>query len=77
MRRIKEIIKMDPKVRVSVRILPFNSIIYTTTGTEGSIEGTKPETPRYVEPQTTSFEEVQILYEDSGVYSVPKTTAGP
>ena len=76
MKRNKEVIEMEPKVKVSLKILPFGSIRYEIAGQEFSIEEKESEMPRYIEPLTTHIEKVEISYKDCETYSVPKTTAG-
>ena len=72
----REVIQMEPKVKVSLKILPFGSISYEITGLEHHMEEKEPEIPRYIEPLTTNIEKVDIQYEEGETYSVPKTTAG-
>ena len=77
MKRNKESIQTKPKVKVSLRILPFGSIRYEIPSLERPMrEKESEEMPRYTEPLTTSIEKVEILYEEGETYSVPKTTAG-
>lgn len=76
MKRNKEIIEMEPKVKVSLKILPFGSIHYEITGGEHNMKEKKSEMPRYIEPLTTYIEKVEIRYEEGETYLVPKTTAG-
>ena len=76
MKRNKEIIEMEPKVKVSLKILPFGSIRIEIAGQEFSIEEKEFEMPRYIEPLTTPIEKVEICYEEGETYLVPKTTAG-
>lgn len=77
MKRNKESIQTKPKVKVSLRILPFGSINYEIPSLERPMrEKESEEMPRYIEPLTTSIEKVEILYEEGETYSVPKTTAG-
>jgi hypothetical protein len=76
MKRNKEVIEMEPKVKVSLKILPFGSMRCEIPGPEFSIEEKESEMPRYIEPLTTHIEKVEIRYEESEIYSVPKTTAG-
>jgi len=76
MKKNKEVIEAMPKVKVSLKILPFGSINYEITGLERHLEEKKSEMPRYIEPLTTYIEEVDIHYEEGETYSVPKTTAG-
>jgi len=76
MKRNKEVIEMEPKVKVSLKILPFGSMHYEIAGPEFSIEEKESEMPRYIEPLTTHIEKVEIRYEEGETYSVPKTTAG-
>jgi hypothetical protein len=71
-----EFIEVKPKVKVSLKILPFGSISYEITGLEHNMEEKEPEMPRYIEPLTTNIEKVYIQYEEGETYSVPKTTAG-
>lgn len=76
MKRNKEIIEMKPKVKVFLKILPFNIISYEITGLELPIGEKESEMPRYIEPLTTNIEKVEINYEEGETYSVPKTTVG-
>lgn len=76
MKRNKEVIEMEPKVKVSLKILPFGSIRIEIAGQEFSIEEKESEMPRYIEPLTTHIQKVEIRYEEGEGYSVPKTTAG-
>jgi hypothetical protein len=76
MKRNKEVIKMEPKVKVSLKIVPFGSIIYQTAGLEHPVREKESEMPRYIEPVTTNIKKVEIRYEEGETYSVPKTTAG-
>jgi hypothetical protein len=76
MNRNKEVIEMEPKVKVSLKILPFGSIRYKIAGQDFSIGEKESEMPRYIEPLTTHIEKVEIRYEEGETYSVPKTTAG-
>jgi len=76
MKRNKEVIEMEPKVKVSLKILPFGSISYETAGLERPIQEKESEMPRYVEPLTTNIEKVEIRYEEGETYLTPKTTAG-
>jgi len=72
----KEVIEMEPKVKVSLKILPFGNIHYEIAGQEFSIQEKESMMPRYIEPLTTHIEKVEIHYEEGETYSVPKTTAG-
>jgi len=76
MKKNKEVIEVKPKVKVSLKILPFGSISYEITGLERHMEEKESEMPRYIEPLTTNIEKVDIQYEEGETYSVPKTTAG-
>lgn len=76
MKKNKEDIEMECKVKVSLKLVPFGSIHYEITGLECSMEEKEPEMPRYIEPLTTHIEKVEIRYEEGKTYSVPKTTAG-
>jgi hypothetical protein len=76
MKKDKNIIEEKPKVKISLKILPFGNISYEITNLELPIGEKEPETPRYTEPLTTNTEGVEILYEKSETYLVPKTTAG-
>ena len=75
MKRNKEVDVMNPKVKVSLKILPFGSISYRITGLEHPIEEKESEMPRYIEPLTTNIEKVDIYYEEGETYLLPKTTA--
>lgn len=76
MKKNREVIQMEPKVKVSLKILPFGSLSYEITGLEHNMEEKQSEMPRYIEPLTTNIEKVDIQYEKGETYSVPKTTAG-
>ena len=77
MKRNKEGIKMESKVKVSLKILPFGSAGYEIPGLERPMkEKESEEMPRYIEPLTTNIERVEIRYEEGETYLVPKTTAG-
>ena len=76
MKKNREVIQMEPKVKVSLKILPFGSISYEIPGLERHMEEKESEMPRYIEPLTTNIEKVDICYEEGETYSVPKTTAG-
>lgn len=76
MKRNNEVNKMEPKVKVSLKVVPFGSIIYQTAGLEHHVREKKSEMPRYIEPLTTDIKKVEIRYEEGETYSVPKTTAG-
>jgi hypothetical protein len=76
MKKIDVAIKTDPKVKISLKILPFGSISYEASGLEGPQMGKKHKMPIYIEPLTTNIEKAEILYEDNELYLVPKTTAG-
>ena len=71
-----EVIDMESKVKISLKVLPFGSIIYETTGLDQPVQEKKPGASRYVEPLTTNIEKIEIRYVDGETYSVPKTTAG-
>lgn len=76
MKRNKEVIEMEPKIKVSLKILPFGNVSYETAGLECPVREKESEMPRYVEPLTTNIEKVEIRYEEGKTYSTPKTTAG-
>ena len=76
MKKNKEVIDMEPKIRVSLKMVPFDTIQYEIKGLERFIEEKEREMPRYIEPLTTHIEKVEIRYEEGETYSVPKTTAG-
>ena len=76
MKKNKEIIKMDLKIKVLLKLVPFGSIQYETAGHEGPTEENPFEIPRYIEPPTTHVEKVEILYQEGENYSVPKKTVG-
>lgn len=77
MKRNKEGIEMEPRVKVSLKILPFGSVGYEIPRLEHPMkEKESEEIPRYIEPLTTNIEKVDIHYEKDETYSVPKTTAG-
>ena len=67
MKRNKEVIEIKPKVKVSLKIVPFGNIIYKTAGLEHPTKKKKPEVPIYVEPITTNVEMVEIRYEESQI----------
>ena len=75
MKRNKEADVMNPKIKVSLKILPFGNISYKIAGLEHPIEEKESEMPRYIEPLTTNIEKVDIYYEESETYLLPKTTA--
>lgn len=76
MKKDNKVIEMKPKVKVSIKILPFGSVSYEITGGGHNMEEKESEMPRYIEPLTTNVEKVDILYEGGKTYSVPKTTIG-
>lgn len=76
MKRNKEVIEMEPKVKVVLKILPFGSISYETAGLKRPIPEKEAGMPRYIEPLTTNIEKVEIRYEEGETYLTPKTTAG-
>lgn len=76
MKRNREVIQMEPKVKISLKILPFGSVSYEIIGSERSMEEKESNMPRYIEPVTTNIEKVEIRYEEGEIYSVPKTTSG-
>ncbi len=76
MKKNKEVIEMESKVKVSIKILPFGSIRYEIAGLERTTEEKESEISRYIVPLTTHIEKVEIRYEEGETYSVPKTTAG-
>jgi len=76
MRRDKQNSDAGPKVKVSLKILPFGSISYEITSSQSPAEEKESEGPRYVQPLTTNVERVEIHYEGGETYLVPKTTAG-
>ena len=75
MKRNKELIDMNPKVNVFMKILPFGTVSYEITGVKHRLEEKKPEIPRYLPPQTTNIKNVEIPHKGSKIYSVPRTTA--
>ncbi len=76
MKKNKEVIEMEPKIKVSLKVVPFGSIQYEIKGLERTMEEEEIEIPRYIEPITTHIEKVEIRYEEGETYSVPKTTVG-
>jgi len=76
MKKNKGLIEMEPKIKVSLKVVPFGSIQYEIKGLECSMEEKEIEMPRYIEPLTTHIEKVEIRYEEGETYSVPKTTVG-
>jgi hypothetical protein len=76
MKRNREVIKMKLKVKVSLKIVPFGSVVYEIPSLERPVIEKESEMPRYIEPLTTNIEKVEIRYEEGKTYSVPKTTAG-
>lgn len=76
MSKNKEAINMEPKVKISLRILPFGNIIYKTAGLRQSIQKKETKIPSYIEPLMTNIEMIEIRYEERKTYSMPKTTAG-
>lgn len=67
---------MEPKVKISLKILPFGSVSYEIIGSERSMEEKESNMLRYIEPVTTNIEKVEIRYEEGETYTVPKTTSG-
>ena len=65
---------MNARVNVSTCLLPFNQVIYSTTGMEKQNKKENVGTPVYTTPQTTSHQDIQIVFEGNESYSVPKTT---
>jgi hypothetical protein len=76
MKKNKEVIEMEPKIRVSLKVVPFGSIQYEIKGLERFMEEKEIEMPTYIEPLTTHIEKVEIRYEEGETYFVPKTTIG-
>ncbi|MBO8183838.1 MAG: hypothetical protein H0Z28_13790 [Archaeoglobus sp.] len=76
MKKNKEVIDMEPKIKVSLKMVPFGTIQYEIKGLEHPMEEEEIERPRYIEPLTTHIEKVEIRYEEGETYSVPKTTVG-
>jgi len=76
MKKNKEVIEMEPKIKVSLKLVPFGNIQYEIKGLERSIEEKEVEMPKYIEPLTTHIEKVEIRYKEGETYSVPKTTVG-
>lgn len=75
MKKNKEVAVMNPKVKVSFKILPFGSISYRIKSLEHPIKEKKSEMPMYIEPLTTNIEKVDIYYEEGTTFLLPKTTA--
>ena len=68
---------MDPRVRVSLNLLPFGSVNVQFSGAETPAIEHEIEKPRYVEPVITNVEKIDIHFLLGGdIYSVPKTTGG-
>ena len=72
---------MNPQIKVSLNILPFDRISIQISGAEIPVEEDSArapaEKPRYVEPLITNVGKIDIYFVESGeLYSVPKTTAG-
>ena len=76
MKKNKEVIDKEPKIKVSLKMVPFGTIQYEIKGLEHPMEEEEIERPRYIEPLTTHIEKVEIRYEEGETYSVPKTTVG-
>ena len=74
--RNEEVIEMEGKVEVSVKILPFGRISYEIPGLERPMREEEPGVPRYIEPLTTNIDKAEICYEEGETYSTPKTTGG-
>jgi hypothetical protein len=68
--------KMEARVKVALKILPFGSANYEITGSDYAAEAEKVSMPRYAEPATTDIENIEIRYEEGATFSIPKTTAG-
>ena len=67
--------QMTPKIEISVNILPFGSYNFISKGNPNKIKVKKQPFPKYINPETTDYFTVNILYEEGGTYSVPKTTS--
>lgn len=76
MKTNKKVTEMKPKVKVSLKILPFGNINYKFESLEQKMEEKESEEPKYINPLTTNIERIDILYDENENYSVPKTTAG-
>jgi len=67
-------------VRIFIHILPFGEMrLSYNLSTE--LETKKKEEPMYIEPLSTSTEEIRIIYEEgineeNRIYKIPETTAG-
>ena len=68
---------MNPQIKVSLNILPFDRISIQISGTESPVVESDTKNPRYIEPLITNVGNVDIHFVENGeIYSVPKTTAG-
>jgi len=75
MRRSREVAKVEPRVRVSLKLVPFGTANYEILGVAREAEAEEREVPRYIGPPATSLKHVIICYEEGKIYSAPKTTA--
>lgn len=76
MNKSKGVINVGPRVKVSVRVLPFGSVVYETGSLKQATQEKEVEVPVYIEPLTTNVERVEIRYGENETFSTPKTTAG-
>jgi len=67
---------MEPKVNISLKILPFFNFNFETPKFNNIPEDSEVEVPWYTEPLTTNIERIEIRFLESDTYLVPKTTAG-
>jgi hypothetical protein len=76
MKRDKELTERKATVKISLKIVPFGSATYEVTIRKPSSDEKERDLPRYVQPLTTSVETVEVPFEGSNTYLIPKTTAG-
>ena len=65
---------MSENIKINVNILPFGQVRFLFNSSEEKLK--EEEMPTYIEPQFTSIEKMEISYEGSKEYKIPKTTDG-
>lgn len=76
MNKSKGVINVGPRVKVSLRVLPFGSVVYETGRLKQATQEKEVKAPEYIEPLTTNVERAEIRYGGNETFSTPKTTAG-
>ena len=66
---------MEPRVRVSLKLVPFGTLSYEILGVPQEAEPAERDVPRYIGPPATSLQHVRIGYQEGKTYSAPRTTA--